>query len=457
MRRIAVLSAATLLTAIILAPRAEAQGFAVYEHDACAMARGGAGVAAPCPGGSAVFFNPAGILSAGKPWNIQAGLTLIAPKGSFLDSASQVKTSLLKNAYPVPSGYITRQLGQKFAVGFGAFAPYGLTTEWPVGFQGRYLGYSTTLASIYFQPTVAYQVAPGIQVGLGVDYVTSSAQVHRRLDASTLPVPGQVFTMASLGVPVGTDFADVLFDVTGTGWGWHLGAMWQATSNLTVGVRFMSQVKVDFTGNARFTPTLTGLTLPAGNPFGVPGGTSLDAILASKFFSDSLLGQQDASTSITMPYQIVVGVAYKATSRLTVLADYQFTNWNSFETLNLTLARAPSIAEYEHFKATSAIRAGVDWQAMDGLQVRAGFLAHNGASPAETVTPILPEGKRMEGTLGAGIALAPSVRLDLAYQYIRQETRRGRLVDAPTPTPALNHGVFAFTANLFGASLALAF
>ena len=195
----------------------------------------------------------------------------------------------------------------------------------------------------------------------------------------------------------------------------------------------------------------------AGNPFGVPGGTSLDAILASKFFSDSLLGQQDASTSITMPYQIVVGVAYKATSRLTVLADYQFTNWNSFETLNLTLARAPSIAEYEHFKATSAIRAGVDWQAMDGLQVRAGFLAHNGASPAETVTPILPEGKRMEGTLGAGIALAPSVRLDLAYQYIRQETRRGRLVDAPTPTPALNHGVFAFTANLFGASLALAF
>jgi len=26
-----------------------------------------------------------------------------------------------------------------------------------------------------------------------------------------------------------------------------------------------------------------------------------------------------------------------------------------------------------------------------------------------------------------------------------------------TPTPANNHGIFAFTANLFGASLALAF
>jgi long-chain fatty acid transport protein len=280
------------------------------------------------------------------------------------------------------------------------------------------------------------------------------------VDASTLPVTGQPFTMAALGIPVGTDFADVLFDVKGTGWGWHLGAMWQATPDISVGVRYLSRVKVDFTGKAHFSPVPTGVVLPAGNPLKAPGGTPLDAVLDPQLFTDSLLGQQDASTTITMPDQIVLGVAYKATNRLTVLADYQFTNWKLFETLNLNLTRAPSIAEYEHFKATHGFRAGVDWQALDGLQVRAGALTHNGASPNETVTPILPEGRRIEGTLGLGITLTPMVRLDLAYQYIRQATRRGRLVDPAAgvdPTPALNHGVFAFTANLFGASLALAF
>jgi len=38
-----------------------AQGFGIYEQGTCAMGRAGAGVAAPCSDGSAMFFNPAGL------------------------------------------------------------------------------------------------------------------------------------------------------------------------------------------------------------------------------------------------------------------------------------------------------------------------------------------------------------------------------------------------------------
>ena len=71
MRRKAVLTAAAFLAAIGLsATRASAQGFSVYEHDACSMGRAGAGVAAPCSGGSAIFFNPAGIVTGERnKWN----------------------------------------------------------------------------------------------------------------------------------------------------------------------------------------------------------------------------------------------------------------------------------------------------------------------------------------------------------------------------------------------------
>jgi len=453
MRRIAVLSAATVLTAIILAPRAEAQGFAVYEHDPCAMARGGAAVAAPCPGGSAIFFNPAGIIAAGKPWNLEANLTLIMPKGNFVDSASRVRADLVNRTYPVPAGYFTRQLGSKAAIGIGAFAPYGLTTEWPSTFQGRFLGYKTKLASFYIQPTFAYQVASGFQIGVGFDYVTASAKVQRHIDASTVLIPGGGgATLALIGVPPGTDFADALFDVTGTGWGGHIGVMWQASSKLSFGVRYMTHVKVNFTGNASFTAIQTGIALPAGNPLGAPGGTPLQtALLAS-------LPNQPASTSITMPAQLVIGLAYAITPTFKVMADYQYTDWTVFKSLDLTLkTSATTVSEYENYKATNALRAGLDWQATDGLALRAGFLTHKGASPDESVTPILPEGQRFEGTVGAGIRLASMLRLDVAYQYVYQGDRRGRMIEVAAPTPASNHGIFGFTANLFGASLALAF
>jgi long-chain fatty acid transport protein len=140
------------------------------------------------------------------------------------------------------------------------------------------------------------------------------------------------------------------------------------------------------------------------------------------------------------------------------MADWQHTDWTVFKSLDLHLVTADTtISAYEHYIATDAFRAGFDWQASDKLAIRGGVLTHKGASPDETVTPILPEGQRIEGTVGAGVQVTPMLRLDLAYQYVQQGDRRGRVVDAPVPTTALNSGLFKFTANLFSASLALAF
>jgi long-chain fatty acid transport protein len=460
MRPRAVLCAATLLAATVFAPKARAQGFSVYEHDACTMARGAAGVADPCSGGSAVFFNPAAILGSPTRFNIEGNLTLIAPTGSYTDSATRVQTELNKKTFPVPAGYLTYQLSPRLAAGFGVYAPYGLTTDWPTTSPGRFLAYKTSIASLYFQPTIAFAVTPKIQIGGGPIYVHSTAQVHRRIDASTTGIPGTPLTLASLGVPTGTDFADAYFNVSGNGWGYHIGVLLKPTDKLSIGARFLSQVKIDYKGTASFTQVPTGITLAAGNPFGLPGGTPLDLVLAAAFQPDSLLSNQSASTSITMPYQIVAGLAYKLLDNLTVLADWQHTDWSAFQALNLNLTIAPSISSPENYTSTDAFRVGFDWQATPKLAIRVGGLRHNGASPDQSVTPLLPEGNRIEGTLGVGIKLMPQLRLDLAYQYLQQQDRRGRVMDPPAgvaPTPAMNTGLYSFKANLFGASLALGF
>jgi long-subunit fatty acid transport protein len=82
-----------------------------------------------------------------------------------------------------------------------------------------------------------------------------------------------------------------------------------------------------------------------------------------------------------------------------------------------------------------------------------GFIDHEGAAPAQTVTPNLPEGARTEFTAGLGFQFSQQFHLDLSYMYINQADRRGRTVSDPTVT----NGLYNFSANLFGASLAFSF
>ncbi len=117
---------------------AAAQGFGVYEQSACAMALGGASVAAPCKDGSAIFFNPAAI--AGQLRVAGLGTTFIAPVGGFTDSRTGQQSDLLDRVYPVPNVYFIQPFKGTMAFGLGLFAPYGLSTEWQEDTsQGRFL------------------------------------------------------------------------------------------------------------------------------------------------------------------------------------------------------------------------------------------------------------------------------------------------------------------------------
>lgn len=457
MRRNAVLSTAVLGAILVLAPRARAQGYGVYEHDACVMGRSGTAVAAPCSGGGAVFFNPAGIVGSANRWDISLGATLISPRNSFRDSVTGESTDGVANNIPVPNFYLTRQLGERFAAGIGLYAPYGLVSEWPTTFAGRFLAYRSELASVYVQPTVAYRVHPRLRFGAGLTYVHSTVDLRQRVDLSEQEAqPGVTFAM--LGVPVGTDFADAKLEGSSSAFGGHFGVLAQVTDRVSVGARYLTKVTVDLDGDATFRRIPTGITLAAGNPLGAPAGTPLDALLASAFTSD--LASQKARTSVPMPAQLVVGVALRPTAKLTILADFQRVFWNAFEFLPLAFDSIPADTLYEDYESTNGYRVGVEYAASPKLTVRGGLLYHGAAAPEQTVTPLLPEGARAEGTLGASLQLARRVRLDLAYQYLRQQDRRGRVVEPAArgaAGAAVNSGLYTGTANLFGASLAFGF
>ncbi|MEO6066512.1 MAG: outer membrane protein transport protein, partial [Gemmatimonadales bacterium] len=338
MRRFLVWMAAGVLAGAAAPAGLAAQGYGIYEHGTCMMGRAGTGTASPCQDGSAIFFNPAGIVGSGRGV-LSAGVTYIGPTGSFTDDATATTTTLNDLKFYIPHLYYARDLGGGYSAGLGVFAPYGLTTEWGNDFEGRFLGYRSEIQGIYIQPTFAARLAPDLKIGGGIDFSIVKVNLRQRVDLfSTTLAPG--LTGGNLGIPEGTDFADVNLEGHGTGIGFNLGVVWQAHPRVALGARYLSQQEIYINkATATVNQVSTGIILDPGNPFGVPGGTPLDAVLAGRFLPDSLLDDQTGSTKLTFPDQFVFGVTVKATDRLNILTDIQWVHWKKFETLALQFER----------------------------------------------------------------------------------------------------------------------
>jgi long-chain fatty acid transport protein len=430
-----------------------AQGFGVYEHNTCAMGRSGVAAARPCPDGSAIFFNPAGLAGlSGR--HVSAGVTLIAAGGNFTDDFLAQKTDLDNPVIPVPNGFFTYAFSPKLTVGVGAYAPYGLETKWPTqGFEGRFTGYNTKVRSIYIQPTVGYQVHPRLKVGIGVAYITSRLELHQRADLSTqTAAPGVTFAM--LGIANGTDFADAALEATGNGFAVNFGGILKVNDRLSIGGHWLTRKTIEYDGTVAFTQIPTGLTLAAGNPLSLPAGTPVDLVVGPQFLPGAPLSAGNAKTSLIMPPQGSLGFAYQVNDDWAVMADYHLVVWGWFQTVIIDFANplTPDITLRPSNNDTHGFRFGTEYRYSPKVTLRGGYLYHTGASPAEFVTPLLPEAARNEFTIGAGLELTPALRGELGYQYIRQNDRRGLV-----RTGGGNTGLYQFSAHLLGAGLAYTF
>jgi len=433
------------------------------------MAMAGAAVANPCGDASSLFFNPAGLVET-EGITVSAGATVIAAQGSFTSDYTGTQTELQNDPIPVPHLYGAWRATSDLAVGLGVYVPYGLETEWPANWDGAFEGYDNGVESIYIQPTVAYKITDRIRVGGGPILGIGSVTLNQRVDASQQRVsggdtdtPADDVYLADLGVPHHTAFADASLEGSGAvGYGGHIGVTVQATDRIQFGARYVTPVKFEYEGEATFEQVETGLQLPANNPLTGSNAVPLDFLLQSSFVRGSgPLVTQSLETSLTMPAQFVAGVSVEPINGLLLLADYQWTGWSSFDSITLTFEKeALNRTREEGFENTHAVRLGTSYDLTEAVTLRGGYLFNQSAAPDRSVTPLLPEANRHHVTAGLGWRATDVVELNVAYQYLGQNDRRGRVrgervgEEDPT-TEELNSGLYSFDAHLIGTTLTI--
>ncbi|MEW5799384.1 MAG: porin [Bacteroidota bacterium] len=381
-----------------------AGGFQLNEHGARAMAQGGA-FAARAYDASAIYFNPAG-LGFQKNNSVYVGTTLITPTSIFYGPTNLnvgTKNEMVDQLFTPINVYATYRISDDINVGIGVNNPFGLGTEWEDGWSGKFITQKVDLMSFFFSPTVAYKVTEQLSVGAGFNFVTGDVTIQRYVSDPFDP------------------HGKVNLDLSGTGSGFSIGALYKITDDLSAGASYRSSIKIDAEGTAEFTP----------NRSIYPGG--------------------DAAASLELPATAFVGIAYKVMENLEIESDYQFIGWSSYKELKIDFKKdGSSTISPKNYEDTYILRIGGEYT-MDALQIRFGYLFDNNPVQDKYTEPLLPDADRHGYNIGFGYALNENMVIDIAYLFLqfRDRTVTGTEIDFD--------GVYQSRANLLGINFGYSF
>ena len=383
MKRAWVLATCALFLLLCSSP-VFASGFAINEHGTKAVGMGGAFVAqADDP--SAVYFNPAGIIQLNGT-QVMAGFAIIMPNAAFESNGTSIfgttgrKTDVEDQTFFIPNFFLTHKINDKWSFGMGGFSNFGLTTEWPGTWEGRYITGATKaeVVTLTLNPVVAFRPIKRLSISFGLLYQYLDVELNNK-----------VFTDFT-----GQGFPDADSTLTGDNWelGWNMGVLFWATDALRFGLSYRPEVSHTVDGTVSVT--------------GTPGGAADFSV--------------DAKADLNLPQVLYLGMAY-TWNAWTFEVDGQWTDWSSYDKLEARTEGGGILASSsKNWNDVWAYRFGVNYKINEEFDVRGGMVFDEAPMPSDTFDPLLPSGDRILYTLG-GSWRRGNFKLDLAYNYLQDD------------------------------------
>jgi long-subunit fatty acid transport protein len=354
---------------------------------------------------------------------------------------------------PAPiSGLSHRNPGSNWTFGFSIYAPYAggwnYASDDPTRFDGQSL-YLQHL--VYFGPAVSYRVSKTLSLGasfgagqtamgLGTDVRAPNAIVNitkalgdatqggsNPISDLTIPFPlfgggvGPYDIMGNLSIAMRDDFSP----------SYNLGALWEPYDWLSFGLSYNSAIDVHMTGKYIFS-----YSQQFQNMVGWEGSTALMIIVSSIFdlptqATSAQIG--NVSMDMQLPQLVNFGIKLKPIKRLSLLADLHWSNWSTtsqyviqfdqrIQLLQLAKFMGYTGGDYnmvlaKNMKDTLNWSAGIEYQALDWLALRAGYENRTTSTPNDVFDLMSLPTLDYYGA-GLGIKLKDNVDIDLSFGYL---------------------------------------
>lgn len=416
------LTSCIVLAMTTWAGNANSAGFALIEQSVSNMGTAYAGGSALANDTSTLYFNPAGMTRL-EGTNGSVALHLVKPSSKFEDNGGSTFATALGGAplgggnggdaggwAAVPHTYVSQQISDRAWLGFAVNAPFGLTTEYDQNWVGRYHAVKSSVATYNFNPSFAFKASDQLSLSVGVSAQYLEAEFSNAIDfgaIDALPVTaGGLGGALSLGGP---GAADGMVNIEGDSWGFgfNLGALFEASDKTRIGVHYRSEIQHDVKGDADFS--------------GAAQGAVTTAIFAGSAGTVRMLDDTGVSADVTLPASASLSLFHQATPQLALMADYTWTGWSSIPELRFDFANnQPDGVTTFNWKDTNRFAVGAEYQrANSDWTYRVGVAFDESPIDSDAArTPRLPDADRIWLSFGAGVKLGESTRLDIGYAHL---------------------------------------
>ena len=366
-----------------------ASGFALPEISTAGIGTANAMVANPVDPG-AFAYNPAAMGFHGKS-SLALGTLFVAP--SFeVDNAAGTQESEGADWLVAPLIQGALRLNERWWIGFGANAPFGLETRWGAGTFRPLAGelpappplpeptiplspqpLQSKLEITDLVPTATFRVNEALSVSAGLDYYWAKSAV---LNSSLAALEGD-----------------------GTGWGYNLGFLLQQ-GPFSLGANYHSAATIEVSGDYR------------------PRSRNLVIL-------ERLAPAENAELDLNLPWRLQLGLRYAFTERLAIEADWTRTGWSEFDEIQVWGKRSGALLQEDlnDWSDANAYRFGVTYQWRPETVLRFGYSFDETGQPERFFSPRVPDNDRHLFGIGIGQDLGNGWAVDAGYMYVRFEDR----------------------------------
>ena len=377
---------------LVLSTQVLASGFQLWEQDGASVGNYHAGYAAEANNASTSFYNPAGITRIKNQQLVVSAdgvITSFKYEGTIgvntiLAGAPRPVTAQGGNFGLVPALHYVAPLNDNIGFGFSVDVPFGLKTTYGRTTILQYAATTTAATVVDISPAVGVQITKKASLGLGFDIQRMYAEFD---------------LVGGLGLP--TFNAEGINKANDTGYGCHLGALYQFSSENRLGLSYHSQVVHHLNGASSFVGPLA--TAFAGGPY-----------------------SSHAYTNVTLPAYTALSMYRRVAPQLALMGSVIYTQWNVFKTITMhnisgisDLSPSTNITTTvpEYYRNTWNITVGANYDATDKIMLRGG-VGYDQTPVVDAYRNVgLPDNNRIAIALGGHYQSTKTIGLDVGWTH----------------------------------------
>lgn len=398
-----------------------ASGFALFTSGASEIAQCGS-VIAHTEGAASNYYNPALLPELEGTW-IEAGIFPLKVSGDSKSDMSGEKSSMERNVFYPLTLFLTHKINERFSAGLGINNTFGLGTEWPDDWEGRYITTNTELETLNINPNVAWKVSETFILAAGFDVLLGESTYEQKIDPLIIPTPA---------------FSDGHSKMTGDGegYGYNLGLLYKVAENLAFGMSYRSGIKLKLKGDIKWTQPGAGVLVDTG-----------------------------AKVDLDLPAQCVAGISYRPSENIILEIGGKWEGWSSYKNLKIRADQGiflfgSNVSTIpKDWKDVYGFNIGVKYSFDPTLSISAGYLHEGNPVPSSTFEPSVPVSDKDDFSFGIQ-KLFGSLKVALAYVYEKYEDRNknNSVIGYADPASGVTaNGKYKQNVHIVGLSVAYTF